>query len=277
MQYGLAAWGLREETLESQLAITSEFGLDLLEFSIANYEKDVLSPGASNDEIEEVKKLFKQHGIRLECGCTGNDFTGDDVDKQISKVIGVINIAAKLGIQYLRIFAGFSSDSIMYGERLERLLTALKTVNDYAINKNVILCVETHGGVTASSDGALIHFNSATTRVDIWRKLLETGVSITYDPANLAAVGYEDPVAFFQRFKEHISYIHLKDFRDVPGGVMPAACGEGRLNWSKLMTGLKNFDGPAMIEYELTNDIRDGIRRSLDFLKHFDCLRREML
>lgn len=277
MQYGLAAWGLREETLESQLAITSEFGLDLLEFSIANYEKDVLSPGASNDEIEEVKKLFKQHGIRLECGCTGNDFTGDDVDKQISKVIGVINIAAKLGIQYLRIFAGFSSDSIMYGERLERLLTALKTVNDYAINKNVILCVETHGGVTASSDGALIHFNSATTRVDIWRKLLETGVSITYDPANLAAVGYEDPVAFFQRFKEHIPYIHLKDFRDVPGGVMPAACGEGRLNWSKLMTGLKNFDGPAMIEYELTNDIRDGIRRSLDFLKHFDYLRREML
>ena len=30
MQYGLAAWGLREEPLESQLAITSGFGLDLL-------------------------------------------------------------------------------------------------------------------------------------------------------------------------------------------------------------------------------------------------------
>ena len=113
MQYGLAAWGLREEPLESQLAITSGFGLDLLEFSIANYARDVLRPGATDGEIERVKTLFRQHGVRLECGCTGNDFTGDDVEEQVGKVIGVVDIAARLGIRYLRIFAGFSSDSVM--------------------------------------------------------------------------------------------------------------------------------------------------------------------
>ena len=101
------------------------------------------------------------------------------------------------------------------------------------------------------------------------RELLETGVAVTYDPANLAAAGQGEPAAFFRRFREHIPYIHLKDFRDVPGGVLPAACGEGRLDWPELMAALKEFDGPAMIEYELTGDVRDGMRRSLDFLKRF--------
>ena len=269
MQYGLAAWGLREEPLESQLAITSGFGLDLLEFSIANYDRDVLRPGATDGEIERVKTLFRQHGVRLECGCTGNDFTGDDVEEQVGKVIGVVDIAARLGIRYLRIFAGFSSDSVMYGERLDRMLAALKTVNAHAAAKNVVLCVETHGGVTASPGGAQVHFNSVSTRADRWRELLETGVAVTYDPANLAAAGQGEPAAFFRRFREHIPYIHLKDFRDVPGGVLPAACGEGRLDWPELMAALKEFDGPAMIECELTGDVQDGMRRSLDFLKRF--------
>ena len=57
MQYGLAAWGLREESLESQLRITSGLGLNLLEFSIANYEKDALQIGATPEQIREVKEI----------------------------------------------------------------------------------------------------------------------------------------------------------------------------------------------------------------------------
>ena len=117
MRYGLAAWGLREESLESQLRITRDLGLDLLEFSIANYAKDALQTGCSDPEIEEVKDLFGKYGVRLECGCTGDDLTGDDADRQQAKLTEVIGIAAKLGIRYLRIFAGFNSDSMVYGEK----------------------------------------------------------------------------------------------------------------------------------------------------------------
>ena len=68
MRYGLAAWGLREESLESQLKITAGLGLDLLEFSIANYDKDPLQIGATDEQIEQVKALFRQYNVRLECG-----------------------------------------------------------------------------------------------------------------------------------------------------------------------------------------------------------------
>ncbi len=267
MRYGLAAWGLREEPLERQLQLTADLGLELLEFSIANYDKDVLQIGASDAEIEAVKAQFQKYGLRPECGCTGNDFTGDDVAEQIIKVKEVIDIAAKLGIRYLRIFAGFNSDSIVIGERFDAMLDALKCVHDYAAPKGVTLCVETHGGVTSLANGALLHFNSVTTRVDHWKEIVKTGVSITYDPANLAAVGSSSAVEFYRQFKESIPYIHLKDFRDVPGGIVPAACGEGRLNWKAVLAELKKADLPAMIEYELPGDVRDGMTRSLKFLK----------
>ncbi len=267
MQYGLAAWGLREESLESQLRITSGLGLNLLEFSIANYEKDALQIGATPEQIREVREMFRKYGIRLECGCTGNDFTGDDVEEQIRKVTEVIDIAAELGIRFLRIFAGFQSDSVVCGKRKTRMLDALRTVQAHAEQKQVLLCVETHGGVTALENGALHHFHSATTRTDLWKEILETGVSCTYDPANLAAVGSCAPCAFYRQFREKIAYLHLKDFRDTEGGVLPAACGEGRLDWNCLLNTLKDYSGPAMIEYELPCDVEDGMKRSLEFLK----------
>ena len=269
MRYGLAAWGLREESLESQLRITRDLGLDLLEFSIANYDKDALQTGCSDPEIEAVKTLFQKYGVRLECGCTGDDLTNDDVDSQLEKLAEVIGIASKVGIRYLRIFAGFNSDSAVYGGKYERMLAALKQLNDLASGKGIVLCVETHGGVTALDNGALLHFNSVTTRIDSLKKILETGVSLCYDPANLSAVGSAAPETFYTIFKNRIPYIHLKDFKDIPGGIVPAACGEGRLNWNVLMETLKDYDGPAMIEYELPGDVRDGMARSLEFLKHY--------
>ena len=266
MRYGLAAWGLREESLESQLAITRELGVELLEFSIANYDKDALQLGCSDAEIEAVKDLFVRYGVKLECGCTGNDFTGDDVEEQITKVKTVIDIAEKLGLKYLRIFAGFTTDSLVYGERFDKMLEALKTVAGYAVPKGITLCVETHGGVTALENGALLHFHSVSTRMDQWKKIAQTGVSMTFDPANLSAVGMPVPGEFYKEFKDIIPYMHLKDFKDVPGGVTPAACGEGRLDWKRLWNDLAGYDGPAMIEYELPGDVRDGMKRSLDFL-----------
>lgn len=269
MRFGLAAWGLREEPLEAQLRITRELGLDLLEFSIANYAKDALQIPCADAEIANVKALFQRYGVRLECGCTGDDLTNDDVEEQKRKVAAVIEVSARLGLKYLRVFAGFNSDSRVHGERLTRMLGALRELNALASGKGVTLCVETHGGVAALADGALLHFHSVSTRVDQLRKILDAGASLCYDPANLSAVGCAAPEAFYRLFRDRIPYVHLKDFKDVPGGVVPAACGEGRLDWDALMGALQDYDGPAMIEYELPGDVKDGMARSLDFLRRF--------
>ncbi len=266
MRLGNAAWGLRETPLERQLAITAGMGLDLLELSIAGYDKDFLQLDATPERIRQARAWFEAAGISPECGCTGNDFTGDDAAEQLVKVKKVIDIAAAAGVKLLRIFAGFSSDSVVYGARLETMLACLREAACYGASKGVTLAVETHGGVAANGD-ALIHFNSTSTRVDTLDEIVKTGVALNYDPANLAAAGANDPAGYFERYKKHIKYVHLKDFKDVPGGVFPAGCGEGRLDWPRLLEALRDYDGPALIEYELPGDIEDGLKRSLNFLK----------
>src|SRR5574344_2607132 len=165
MRLGNAAWGLRETPLEQQLRITRSMKLDLLELSIAGYDKDYLQLDATPAKIAEVKRLFAQYGVRLECACTGDDFTGDDAPAQVIKVKRVIDIAAELGIAQLRIFAGFNSDSVVFGKRFDTMIDSLRQVAGYGREKQVVCAVETHGGVAANGD-ALVHFASASTRVD---------------------------------------------------------------------------------------------------------------
>ncbi len=270
MMIGTAAWGMREMRLEDQVALTKALGLNLMELSIAGYDKDFLQLEASSAEIETVKNLFQEEGVKLRCACTGNDFTEADlglIARSEEKVKRVIDIAADLGVCWLRIFAGFSSDSVVYGARFDLMTNSLAQVVAHARERGVILVMETHGGV-AQNGNALVHFNSATTRVDLVAEILERvpGLMLNYDPANLAAVGSVDPIQFYDRFRDRIAYVHLKDFKKVAGGVVPAACGEGLLNWLRLAKTLSRYAGPALIEYEIPADIEDGFRRSLDCL-----------
>ncbi len=273
MEYGNAAWGLRELPLEEQLKLTQAMGLHLLELSIANYHRDALLPDASAEQIRQVKALFAQYDVRPDCGATGNDFTAGsaaDVRESLDRVKRAADIAAALGVKVLRIFAGFTSDSLVYGERFDRALEALQLAAEHVRGTGVRLAIETHGGVAATGD-VLHHSATVTTRIDTMRKLLESlpaaEIGMNYDPANLAAVGDAAPERWFGLFRDRIALVHLKDFRDVPGGIVPAGCGEGRLDWKALLAALKEYDGPALIEYELPADVEDGLRRSLRFLK----------
>lgn len=273
MEYGNAAWGLRELSLEAQLKLTQSMNLHLLELSIANWHKDVLQLDATAERIGNVRALFAKYDVRPDCAATGNDFTSEsaaEVRASLDKVKRVIDIAAALGVNILRIFAGFSSDSLVFGERFDRTVETLRLAAAHARGTGVRLAIETHGGVSAIGE-ALHHFNTVTTRVDMMRKLLDAlpaaEIGMNCDPANLAAVGDSAPERWFELFRERIILVHLKDFRDVKDGIVPVGCGEGRLDWAKLLVALRTYNGPALIEYELPADIEDGLCRSLDFLK----------
>lgn len=115
MIYGNASWGFHEMDLEEQLKITAKMELPILELGIANAPKD-LPLDASDSELENVKSLYKKYGVKLMCAATGNDFTNGNSD-DVEKVKRVIDICAKLGVKYLRIFAGFSPAAEVVGER----------------------------------------------------------------------------------------------------------------------------------------------------------------
>ena len=271
MQFGTAAWGFRETPLPQQLKITRDLGLSLLELGIAGHPNDQLQLNATEAEIAEVKSLFNQYEVPLSCASTGNDFTQPDeaaclVDlENMKKTIG---IAAQLGVSTLRVFAGFSPVEEVTGTRWERMILCLNSAAIEANRVGVTLAVETHGGVK-SVPGGIAHFQSTSTQpetIDRWLNEVSPKIQILFDPANLGAVGLNETqiLALYKKLEPRISAFHLKDFKRLsPTALEPCACGEGLLDWSQLIPVFREFQGPGFIEYEMTADIADGLKRTL--------------
>lgn len=275
MIIGCAAWGFRETPLKNQLKITQQMGLSVLELSIAGHENDILQIEASEAEIVKVKELFEQYKINLDCTSASNDFTLADkkaIITEVERVKQVIDIAQKLDAKYLRVFAGFSPVDEVIDLRFDAMIEQLNEVAAYASTRDIILAIETHGGVAEYRSG-IKHFHSTTTTLSALNKIFENlkyPVGMVFDPANLGAVGLDENeiIELYEIFKDRISYMHLKDFsRNSDGSLQPCACGEGQLNWQRLSESFDDFSGIGMIEYELTEDIEAGMLRSYKALQ----------
>ncbi len=266
---GNAAWGFREADLEAQLAITRDMGLTVHELGIANAPKD-LPADADDNTVQKVKKLFADYGISLDYAATGDDFSMGNKD-DVSKIKKVTALCARLGIRYLRIFAGFSKAEEVTGARWDTMIEALNECAAYAKEKRVTLVIETHGGVNGFENGEVEHFHSVTTDKACLRRLLaeiDDSILFNYDPANMYAVGYENPGEIYEIIKDRTAYVHLKDFRTMPSGhIKPAACGESEMDWARILQDLKDFRGAMLFEYEIPEALKEGLMQSYQYIK----------
>lgn len=265
MKFGNAAWGFRETPLWEQFEITKEMGLDAIEIGIANAPGDI-PLDAPDALLASIRTSSEEYGVKMASAATGNDFTvgTDDVEK----VKTVIDICQKLGIGYLRIFAGFTAIGDVTDEMFENMCKSLSVVCDYAKEKGVVPVIETHGGVNGYDDG-VEHFASTTTNLASIKKIMSSlpeNARICFDPANLFAVG-ENPVEIYKKIKDKVAYAHFKDFKKVSENrIKPSFCGDSDMDWDAILKEMEFFGGYAFFEYENTEDIKDGLIKCRDYI-----------
>ncbi|MBI4978727.1 MAG: sugar phosphate isomerase/epimerase [Spirochaetes bacterium] len=275
MTLGNAAWGFRETPLEQQLTVTRDMGLSLIELGIGGVPKDRIQVGISDADIDAVKKLFASNSIQLQYASVGNDFSGADEKNSYAGLETMkqkIDIAHKLGVKGIRIFAGFSAAKDVTGKRWDTMIDCLNSAAAYAKRAGIFLAIETHGGVRKTERG-FIHSPSVTTDIPSLKRLmneLTPELAFNYDPANIWAANRKPPEEVLSVIYDRTKYIHLKDYRIVEADVVwPVGCGEGVLDWDVVIKSLNRYTGPAFIEYEPTEDVVDGCRRSAAFLKKY--------
>lgn len=265
MKFGNASWGFREKPLEEQLKITREMGLALLELGIANAPKDI-PLDITDEQIDEIRMLYEKYNVELLCAATGNDFTNGKAD-DLSKLKRVVDICERLNVKFLRIFAGFSPVEDVVGERWECMIRCITEIATYS--KQVVITIETHGGVRGYDDG-VVHFHSTSSRPDVLVKMLSQlpeSVKVTFDPANLWAVGVKHPETVYASIKDRVALVHLKDFTKLPSGhLKPSACGESEMDWDAILSAI-DPELPMLFEYENVEDIAEGLLRCKHFVQ----------
>ncbi len=141
--------------------------------------------------------------------------------------------------------------------------TLLKA-NLVAQRHKVQIGIEPHGVYTKTAEGLLRIVNLVQSP---W-------IGVNWDTGNSYLAGVEDPYDGLMTVREHVIHVHAKDISiehsekergQVTGTPVGCACGEGVVNWDKVLEILEPLDRDIFLSVECgTIDQAD---RSLSFLK----------
>jgi sugar phosphate isomerase/epimerase len=229
MKIGLSSYSLSRAIASGQLGI-----LEAIDW-IANAggEHMEVVPGGAWDSHtpglpEKLAARAKEAGIDLSSYTIGANFVNDDADaraREVARVKGEVDIAARLGVKFMRYDAGWRAipDSTLenFEKDLPLVADCCREVASYAAKYGITCSVENHG----------YHFQNCE-RVRRLVKMVDLpNYRTTLDVGNfLCADG--DPVASVRDNIDIASFIHFKDFFRRTAGNPPI--GEG---WSRTRAG----------------------------------------
>ena len=271
MIVGCGEWGFRELPMEQHFEIAREFGFRYLEFGIGGGQVGRLAEDPSLGDVREFCALGDRFDLRTPFCCIENDFTLSDPDQHramMAKVKAQLRVAADCGATHARLFAGFTPSAEMTEALWEQMLSAFSEAADLCSTLGLLIAIETHGAIAKNADGSLSHLGTSTTDAQGLERLLNelpAEVGFNYDPGNIKAVHPEDETYCLELLDERINYCHLKDWTRSGAGWRAVAIGEDQMDYAGLLSRM-SFDGVYLIEYEPTEDVVDGIRRSLAYL-----------
>lgn len=260
--------GTPEYSLDEAIAFFAQIGLDGIEIIVQTDGYRCAIPLAASDaEVLSVKDKVQRAGL-LVAGLTPylnlyNALDEEVRQKECADLKRVIDMAALLDCHHIRIYGGkfVDGETDPGGEKLQALVKSMRECGDYAAERDVKLCLETHFGTMTTT---------AARTAEILREINHPNVGALYDQANLAFFPAEEYEEAIELLKDKIFYVHCKDLVYRGGKPQKAKFstvafvpesertvhsripGEGILDWPAILRKLKEigYDGWISLEYE---------------------------
>jgi len=133
-----------------------------------------------------------------------------------------------------------------------------------AARHGVYVCIEPHGIYTKTAEGLLRIVELAASP---W-------IQVNWDTGNAYLAGVEDPYEGLERVVDHVFHLHAKDISfehaerergQVTGTPVGCACGEGVVDWERILAILEPLDRELTLSVECGTI--DQAERSLSFLE----------
>jgi len=211
---------------------------------------------------DAILKALEGTGLELSGLSLSTNFNkdGDDFQREIEQAVKWIGVASQAGARVSRIFGGHikdRNDEKGLASALEKVLSAMSELTKTAEEHNVILAIENHGGVPGIGEE----------QVNIIEQIDSPFLKATVDVGNYMSCG-QDPVAGSTLAAPYCAYVHLKDLKKSAQGLDSCAVGEGDVDHAGCLSVLNEagYKGYVALEYEGSEDERQGVRKSIDFM-----------
>lgn len=252
-------------SLEEALAGIAAAGFTSVELSSVPGWTEHVPRNASDAELKRIGELVASHGLTAISLSGHSDLASDAGTAEFRKAL---HIAKVLGIRYVTTSTGghdASSEGTIEEQR-ERFLDVIRPLADEAVADGIQICLETHGGVSAT--GVLA--------AELVLAIDRPNVGINYDTANVIFYGSVRPEDDIGSAAIRITHLHIKDQIGGPGVWNFPAIGTGEVDFAPIFEALNavGFTGPCSIELEFQGEpwppleeIQEALVQSRSFLR----------
>ncbi|MCI9337201.1 MAG: sugar phosphate isomerase/epimerase [Lachnospiraceae bacterium] len=201
----------------------------------------------SDSEVAALKEKMEREGISVSSigSPIGKIRLDEDFEAHFERFRRVVEIAQMLDARYIRMFSFYRPAGENAGEwtakEREEVINRLRRMIAHAKEQNVVLLHENEKD---------IYGDTAERCEDLMRELACEHFRAVFDPANFVQCG-QDTKEAYEKLKDFVSYVHIKDAFMKDGSVVPAGSGDGNVEYILKSLFDAGYDGFLSLEPHL--------------------------
>ncbi|MCC5835197.1 MAG: sugar phosphate isomerase/epimerase [Opitutales bacterium] len=209
-----------------------------------------------------MKEICSRNGVRVSSLSSHSPLMKPEA--AVARLTRACVLASMVGCDFLNSDEMVKPDWMSDEEAHAAMHYTLKKVSMVAARHRKYLCIEPHGIYTKTSDGLL----------KIVRLVDSPWIQVNWDTGNSYLAGIEDPYDALTNVRDHVYHVHAKDISfehaqrekgKVTGTPVGCACGEGEVDWDRVLSILDPLDREIFLSVECGTI--DEAERSLAFLR----------
>lgn len=202
----------------------------------------------TSDMAKEMRKILDENGIGV--SAIGSPFgkigIRDDFEPHFEKFKQTVENACILGTENIRMFSFFIENEEDYAVCRDEVMERLAKLCDYSLKSGIWCCHENEKGIYGDTDDRCLDILTT----------LKGKIKGVFDPANFIQCGV-DILPAYEKLKDHIEYMHIKDARFSDGFVVPPGTGDGHIR--ELLELFSKKDGKRFLTLEPHLKVFDGL------------------
>jgi len=200
-------------------------------------------------QAKKVKEILDENGIGVSSigSYFGKIGIRDDFKPHFEEFKQCVENACILGTKNIRMFSFYMPENEAPAVFRDEVFERLEIMADYSRKSDIWCCHENEKGIFGDTDDRCLDILTT----------FEGKIKGIFDPANFIQCGVEILPAY-EKLKDYIEYMHVKDCRMADGFVVPCGKGDGHL--AELLRRFNEKDGDRFLTLEPHLKVFDGLK-----------------